>query len=492
MVYKLRLLITELKEEGLIFTMRRAASFIFRPVINLIRRNRTLFEFYIRIFPKIRFYPAHSGLVSFSRTVLVEEVRKFWYSNIVGNFNLDGEKISRRDIFVYGGPNPKFTCLICQKSEWLSRVRQKNLFISHSCNQLKEVQELCSRQGDELWTNFHQNFNFSISCETDLPAPKALCIIHREKEMFFNPRCEILTSVLRRQLAYTSQIDIVERPIDINWSDYDFLFIVNDGNIPKFSRPNIPIIMYGHDWWPIDDKGRQWAIDWLRPDIFLTPYPTQWQENFKMPLQTKVDFDPLFDSLFFARPNLGKKELDLLVIGATTSVSVYQPRIDLDKQISSMSLRYKIEFSHSAGDGNTFRQGGTLRQDARSGKPIRLLNKWSEYIGSSRYVIFGRMKYPVLTMKHYETLGSGAIPIFPEVPDLKYLGVRPFNHYIPLSEIENNNQKLTYFLDNYEKYRYIAENAVNWYKENSDKMIFNDFEKTIREATHYKYPKRLI
>ena len=38
----------------------------------------------------------------------------------------------------------------------------------------------------------------------------------------------------------------------------------------------------------------------------------------------------------------------------------------------------------------------------------------------------------------------------------------------------------------------IAENAVTWYKKNSDKMLFEDFENLIREITDYKYPKRLI
>jgi hypothetical protein len=89
-------------------------------------------------------------------------------------------------------------------------------------------------------------------------------------------------------------------------------------------------------------------------------------------------------------------------------------------------------------------------------------------------------------------LGSGAIPIFPEVPDLKLLGVKPFEHYIPLSEIEDNPERLTYFLDHYNDFKYIAQNAVDWYKKVSDKMTFNDFENLIREITVFQFPQRLI
>ena len=250
--------------------------------------------------------------------------------------------------------------------------------------------------------------------------------------------------------------------------------------------------MVGYDYWPKQDKGRQRAIDWLKPDVFLTPDPTPWKENFKIPSETKVVFYPLFDSLFFARPNLTEKELDLLALGATTSFSVYEPRIILNKQISRLPGHYKIEFSHSAGDGNVSKKGAVLKEDSRTGSVIRFLNKWSEYLSSARYAVFGRMKYPGFAIKHYEVLGSGAVPIFPETADFKYLKIRPFEHYIPLSEIEGDNEKLSYYLDNYDKYKYIAQEAVNWYKENSDRMIFRDFENLIGEITNHKYPKRLI
>lgn len=63
---------------------------------------------------------------------------------------------------------------------------------------------------------------------------------------------------------------------------------------------------------------------------------------------------------------------------------------------------------------------------------------------------------------------------------------------ISLSEVEGNNKRLTYYLDHYNDFKYIAKNAVKWYNENSDKMQFEGFENTIREITNYKYPKRLI
>ncbi|MDO8601463.1 MAG: hypothetical protein Q7R46_02130, partial [bacterium] len=275
---------------------------------------------------------------------------------------------------------------------------------------------------------------------------------------------------------------------------YDCLFLVNNGKNMKFKRPNIPILMYGHDCWPVTNKGFQWVIDWVQPDIFLSSCLSCWQDYYKFPAKTKFVFYPFFDSLFFARPNLNEKKFDLLIIGAQTA-ALYNPRIILNRQLEEFSKKhadYQIELSKLAGSGNVFRGGGVVKEDAETGLEMCFLNKWSEYLGSSKYVIFGRTEYPFVTGKHYETLGSGAIPIFPEVPDLKYLGIEPFKHYIPLSEVEGNNEKLAYYLDNYGKYRFIAENAVKWYKENSDRLIFNNFEDTIREITNYKYPKRLI
>lgn len=501
MISKLNILINSTKEKGLKYGIEMVTAFLIRSFTGVILRNRLLIEFCYGILPKARnLIPFHSSKVNDvnypKRNDLMEKVREFWYANHPGDFDLGGEKISRKDIFIYGGPNPKFTCSVCQKSEWLSRVRQKNLFIFHNCSQSKECKDLCSKQGDELWTHYHQNFDFSIGCDSSLPAPKGVVMkLGKDRqEQFFNPCVAIAELVNRRRFAYASQIEGIDNPNRIIWSKYDFLYITMPPSVcvQKFTRPNIPIIMQGHDWWPLGMKHFQWMIDWLKPDIFLTMDPIPWKKRCKFPPSTKVILNPLFDSTFFARPNLREKKIDLLVIGATTSSSIYEGRIDLDKKISGLASRYKIEFSHSSGAGNVASKNSVLGKDSRSGSPMRFLNKWSEYLGSARYVIFGRMKYPVLTMKHYEVLGSGAVPIFPEVPDLIYLGIKPFKHYIPLSEVEGDEGKLTHYLDNYEKFRSIAENAVKWYKENSDKMLFGDFEGMIREVTDYKYPERLI
>ena len=492
MISKLRIFSADLKERGVAYSFKRLVIFVFRPITNLVKRNRALTEFFYGIFPKLILFPASSGLIKFEQTELVQAVREFWYKNTPGDFDLDGEKITRRDIFTYGGPNQKLSCSICQKSEWLSRARQRNLFIPHSCRQARGCEILCARQGDELWTHFHQNFNFSFGCDPDLPAPRCLYVDQKPERNFLNPHCDTWAALTLRRLSYSCQVDIVKRPAKINWQNYDFLFTVNGGSNFKFPRPPIPVVLYGHDFWPLENKNFQWMIDWIKPDIFLSACIGPWRENYKFPYHTKLVFYPFFDSLFFARPNLGKKERDLLVIGAKTSSAMYGQRIVLNKQISKLTDQYWIEFSQLDGAGNVFREGPVFRQDARSGANIRFLNKWSEYLGLSNFVIFGRMKYPVLVAKYYEVLGSGAIPVFPEVPDFKYLGIKPFEHYIPLSEVEGNNRKLAYFLDNYEKYKGIAKNAVNWYKENSDRMIFNDFENMVRDITGYHFPKRLI
>jgi hypothetical protein len=343
--------------------------------------------------------------------------------------------------------------------------------------------------------SFHQNFDFSIGCDLDLPVPKCLLLLMapQQKQRFFLSRCDQGSLTFHRQLAFACQIDLINYPLNIDWSQYDFVFMANEGYNQKFPRPkNLPIILYCHDF-QIKNKGYQWVINWIKPDILLTSYPTQWKENFKLPLKTKVVFYPLFLPLFFSRPNLERKDFDLLVIGAAAG-EIYQSRYRLSRQIFQLSHRYKIIFSHSLGYLRGKWQGPTYHLDSNN-QPIRYLNKWSEYLGKAKYVIFGRIGDPrkqFLVYKYYETLGSGAIPIFPEVPDLELLGVKSFVHYIPLSEIEENNKRLSYFLDRYEDFKYIAENAVKWYKENSDKILFEGFEDLIREITNQRYPKRLI
>lgn len=490
---KLYFLIIDYKTGGLGFVFKRMFSYLVRPLNKLLNRNKKIVEIRYEIFPNIKQHlsPFRSAtqVLKLPKSELIEKVRYFWYSNIPGEFDLDGEKISRREIFVYGGPNPRFTCPICQKSEWLSRIRQKNLFITHSCFEAEKCKTLCSKQGDELWTNLHQNFDFSIGCDPELLAPKCLSVTFQKIKNILKPTCNYGILVSYRQGVYACQIDVVDRPINIDWRRYDFLMVVNQGFVPKFPRPPIPVILYCHDFWPKED-GYQWVIDWLKPDVIWTPYPTQWKEYFKLPPQTKIVFRPFFESTFFTRPNLNNKKLDLLVIGATAS-SVYGPRISLTKQISQLPSRYKIEFSQSLGYVANW-PGPVEFLDPISKKPLRYLNKWSEYLSSAKYVIFGKMRYPILVGKYYETLGSGAIPIFPEVPDLKLLGVKPFKHYIPLSEVEGNNHRLIYFLNRYEDFKYIAENAVKWYKSVSDKMLFSDYEDLIKEITGFKYSKRLI
>lgn len=331
--------IKEFKKKSYSYLLKRVVLFVFYQIKTWIMRKKAIIEIKYGFLPYIKRKFSHhdSGLLKIPQSELVEKVRYFWYSNIPGEFDLDGEKISRKEIFLYGGPDPFFKCPICQRSEWLSRVRQKNLFIFHSCPESERCQLLCNRQGNELWTHYHQNFNFTIGCDPNLPAPKRLEIRPIEKGMLkekhwkyiLEPCCEQGNRVSRRKFAQTCQNDYVIDPNNIKWSNYDFLMMTNSGNNPKFSRPNLPIILFCHDFWA-GSGNYQWVIDWLKPDILLTPYPTQWKEYFRLPSKTKVILSPFSASTFFTRPNLEKKELDLLVVGSITS-SVCAPRLFLAK-----------------------------------------------------------------------------------------------------------------------------------------------------------------
>lgn len=487
-----------LAEEGISYTLRsKIIPYILRPIDRLIKRKRFLLEVFLGVIPRLYqslpFVGPSAGFIKIPRSELMERMRRFWYANTPGDFELGGERVSRQDMFRYGGPSAEFNCAVCQKSEWLSRVKQKNLFEEHgACPGANRCQILCGRQGDELWTHFHQNFDFSLGVDESLPAPKGLYILYGPKQIFFASRMEPMERILRRQFAYCCQMDVVERPGKIDWSRYDFLFMYHTGSNWRFSRPkNVSVILFGHDFWP-EHQGYQWVIDWLKPDVLLSSFPGLWKKYFRFSSHTRVAFHPMFPSLFFTRSNLGLKQIDALVIGNTRG-PLYEQRRLLDKQLSELTERYRVEFSHVLGTFPPNRELGVEQEDPSSGTKLRYLNKWSEYLGSAKYVVFGRvMKYPVLVGKYYEALGSGAIPIFPEVPDLKLLGIKPFEHYIPLSEVEGDNEKLAFYLDHYQEYKHIAESAVNWYRQNSDKMLFEGFEEVVRSITKYEYPKRLV
>lgn len=431
---------------------------------------------------------------------LVRETRKFWFDNVPGTMRVDGQDISRRDIYIYGGPNPWITHPQSQAMEWLSRVRQKNLFTPHDSPDEAICKRLCGQQGDALWTHHHQNFDFALGCDPALDAPRGILVLPDDiryqlgfshYSLFKNPCCDQFTHVFKRRFARTCQYDVADRGEGIDWRRYDFLFTINIGKNAPFSRPSLPVVLYGHDLWLDDKPLYQRVVKWLEPDILLTPYPDAWEKNIHYSKNTCIVFMPFAPSMFFTRPNLeNKKSFDLLVIG--TLQPAYLPRLILSDQIRSLCSRYVIDFSHHMGARRYIWNGSTIQQHRDA--IIRYLNQWSAYLGLARYVVFGRVNdgYERVYGKYYETLGSGAIPIFPEVPDLKLLGVKPFEHYIPLAEVEGNNERLAYFLDHYEDYFYIAKNAVKWCKTNMDQMIFCDFEAMIHEITGNKHPKRLI
>lgn len=445
--------------------------------------------------------PAEAVRLHLPHSDLVQQVRAFWFNNVPGTLMVDGHTITRHDIYTIGGPDPQFTCPICQRCEWLSRLYRANHFEPHTCPQAEACRTLCEQQGDELWAHHHQNFNFAVGCDPDLAAPKCLCILsHYYREpysntyrRFLDPMCDQLFLVLKRRLAYACQLDVVTYPgADIDWSHYDLVFTINTSTNRKFRRPDVPIMLFCHDMWLERFSGYQWVIDWMQPEAIMTSGPTQWREAFRIPGHTRVVFGAFASSQFFTRSNLDDKRLDLLVIGKTSN-PVYAPRLTLSAQIAPLCDRYTIEFSHMAGSLRNKWSGPT--QYEKPDGTMRFLNKWSEYLGSARYVVFGRIgtaEHQFVVAKHYEALGSGAIPIVPEVPDLALLGVKPYEHYIPLSEIEGNIERLVYLLDHYDEFEYIAYNAVAWYREWVDHMLFHDFECAVRVLTGERYPPRLV
>lgn len=133
---------------------------------------------------------------------------------------------------------------------------------------------------------------------------------------------------------------------------------------------------------------------------------------------------------------------------------------------------------------------GPLESISSRNEEIRYLSKWSEFLGSARFVAFGPTVAGLLVSKYMEVLGSGAIPIFPPSEDLWRLGLRPWVHYIPLEDLPGGGLRSA--LGNYENFQHIALNAVRRHHVICDKMLFDDFEDCVQEITQRRYPRRRL
>lgn len=458
---------------------------------------------------------------------LRQEVRRFWYNNEPGEFEFDiiaGKKrVSRAMIQKYGGPSRDFDgCEYCQKSEWVSRLVQTNLFLRHTCKTSDQCLGVCKKQGSSFWTNWHQDFTFMVGCDDSLAAPKCLFLAPQGKwkfwERFHGHRCDHAMINLKRQLAQACRIEVV-RQIEsksylnlVGYHDFDFLLMQCTGdNYWPGKRPDIPIVMIGWDFWHGKEKYQK-EIDRWQPDYFLSSAMCGWRAHLRFPKKTKFRFyHAASPGTFFARPNLGEKKIDLLVIGDIHSGhGWYDSRVELNEQIKKMRPDFKIEYSHLRGGGRFMFEGPTeflsgqkpreftTGVDVTTRWPVatwvRLLNKWNEDLGRAKYVIFGPMDIDpqIVIRKHYEVLASGAIPIMPESPDFKHLGIGAMMHYIPLRRVWDNMGHLKYLLHHPHLFRHIAENAVEWHEKNSDKLIFGKFEDVVQEVTENQYPRRLV
>ena len=425
---------------------------------------------------------------------LVKSAREFWFNNEPGEFWLGQRAITKDEIFTYGGPNPEFnSCHVCQEQEWLSRVEQKNLFREHECavltNDKKYCKFVCERQGDDNWTNYHQNFLFAVGCDKKLQAPRCLLYLFDETAAsvyarFVNNSCDQWIINLRRQLAYTCQLEVVQDLSGgVHRTLHDLVFLFNSGStVPRFLHAQAPLIMIGND--PI--TGCAQAVKDLKPEYHFGTTSSIWEE---LPEDVNFRFYPLLAGSFFTRPNLDpeKKKYDLVVAGITAEEGTYRRRWLLRKQIEQLK-GFSYDFAAWAGYFRATHYGPT--HSKYQDRDTLYLNAWSERLGAGRFVTFGGA-CDYLLYKYGECLGSGAVPILPYCPDLERLGVEPMVHYIPQEGIIDNNERLKHCLENYEKYKYIAENAVQWHQENADKMLFQGFENVIREVTGYRFPKRV-
>jgi len=415
---------------------------------------------------------------------LMLRARAFWFNNEPGPF--DGG-ITREQVFVYGGPNPEFNgCERCQMTEWSARTQQEALRVTHNCATSSRCQELCDKQGKDEWAHYHQNFLFAMGVDPALNAPKCLMIQPPKGYAFLTGHsCDQSTQVFLRQFARACQFDLAKQGDPARPDGYDFVFFVNNGVPPVPAKPaGIPSIVYCHDLWKRKEE-RQVVLTAWQPDVLWTPFASSWEKHYQIPKLTKVVFRPIPASTFFTRENLTEKTLDLLVIGAAGD-GIYSPRQKLTELILPLREEYAVKVHNAAGARRS-------KWDGPNNGEMPYGPAWSRFLGTARFVAFAGIDddpQPVF-FKFFEVLGSGAIPIMPEAPDLVRVGVRAWEHYIPIESVQT--------LDDFRRYLnepggwyHIAHAATKWHRENADRLLFDGFEDLVQSVTDWKYPRRLL
>jgi len=220
---------------------------------------------------------------------MLQRMRQFWYNNEPGPFMVGENPITRRQIQVYGGPSPHFKCPACQSMEWLSRIHQENLFQDHACQARPQDRqacaERCAKQGDDLWTYYHQNFWYAVGCDSELNAPRACLFLDYEKmyHRYWTHNCNFWITSLRRQMAQVGTLETCQPGDKVDWDRYDWLWTMAQGFCwPK--RPPLPIVMVAVD----ANHGNIQQMLNLEPDVLWTSYPTTYRENFSVSDKTKV------------------------------------------------------------------------------------------------------------------------------------------------------------------------------------------------------------
>ncbi len=447
--------------------------------------------------PKPPLAPRHPQFAPPSE--LLRDARRWWFNNNPDPLPIplvpDGQafmQLPRSMVATHGGPDPTFnSCPTCQVAEWVSRLLQMDRFVDHRCPSAEDCRALCSRQGKEEWTHLQQNFWFARGVDEGLNAPRcALFFQTRSYNGWWTPGGSHVTINKRRNFGRACQVDVyhLTPEVTVDWERYDFAFIHNRRQVPLIERPPVPVVMYGHDMW----KGNpQETLDHYRPEILLTPFPSLWKKEMRIPAGTEVRLYAISASQFFTRPNPdpARKSLDLLCIGALSNDRFYRPRKQLHAQILNLPPRYAVGHSHQA-------QHGFARADEPlDGRKNTFLNKYSETLGRARFVIFAGCSdkaAPMMLIKYYEVLGSGAVPVMPPVGDLALLGVEAGVHYVDVGKVTGDNHALARMLDRYEDYRPIAERAAEWHREQADRLLFGGFEEVVREVTGHEYPARLV
>lgn len=391
-------------------------------------------------------------------------------------------RIEYTDIERVGGPRDYTKCWSCSAMEWYSRITQKSQFQKHACTdpaQNTPTLLRCQQVMALEWRHRLRNYNFTLGLTPELPGMKCLFVIPEPAKLIRHGAvCGFM--MWRKRLAKFQTVFCTAAQVPAqDLSKFDFLLMPINGLTPVIPQHQVKpkIILYGHDHHHPLIMQRVPQLLAAKPAALITPYPTIWQAEFKIPPETKVIFAPyLTDPMWSAmNTNFANRSRDVLIVG--TSGHAYPERqqiLELFKKKPQLPFRYTLWAAPEPPDldeNHSAKEYGT---------PV--LAYWSSFLATSKICVFGQDKWGYLVSKYSEIMGATSLMVAPHIPDCDHLGIKRSIHYVPLARPVQTEliKQLTVLVQEYSKYQPMALAGLEWFRQYADKILYERFWRDIR------------